>query len=174
MSCEPGQPPVSGADCVRQLLEGRPGGAHEQAEFITPSGAGCRLDDFAGRWLLINYWATWCAPCRVEIPELNQLHRRGELLVLGVNYDDLPEEELREAARSFAVEFILLREDPAARLGYARPEVLPTSYLFGPDGKLREVLQGPRTRAELLALLTSATSATSASSDAPPGETTPP
>ena len=157
--CEPATPgkgPTAdaGAACPQSLfLPGEPGSATRDADFVSIDGTGCNLPDLAGRWLLINYWASWCSPCRVEIPELNELHLAEQLVVLGVNYDDLPPAELLAASRDFDIRFIVLQRDPADRLGYARPEVLPTSYLFAPDGSLQHLLTGPQTGSALLALI---------------------
>lgn len=141
------------SDCVQRLS--RPGEAEAagRADLIAVNGSSCNLSELRGKWLLVNYWATWCAPCRVEIPELNQLHQEGEMLVLGVNYDDLPLPELVVASRSFSIEFIVLQKDPADRLGWQLPEVLPASYLLAPDGSLHKILLGPQTREGLLALI---------------------
>src|SRR5690554_1349257 len=58
------------------------------------------------KWLLINYWAEWCAPCRTEIPELNALAASSDkLVVLGVNFDGLKGQELAEAADLLGIRF---------------------------------------------------------------------
>jgi thiol-disulfide isomerase/thioredoxin len=105
-----------------------------------------------GRWLVINYWAIWCKPCREEIPELNAFaeEQAGNVIVYGVNYDDARGEELLVQAAELAIEFPLLARDPAATLGYARPMVLPTTLLIDPAGAVHARLLGPQTSATLL------------------------
>ncbi|MFC3609000.1 TlpA family protein disulfide reductase [Stutzerimonas tarimensis] len=106
--------------------------------------------DLEGRWLLINYWAEWCAPCRVEIPELNALAQsRSDLVVLGVNFDALQGEALGEAAKALDIRFRVLARDPAERLGIDRPPVLPSSYLVDPQGVVRATLVGEQTAASI-------------------------
>lgn len=74
-----------------------------------------------GKWLLINYWAEWCGPCRTEIPELNTLAMsEHNLEVLGVNFDELRGEELAEAAEALGIRFRVLSDDPAERLRIPR------------------------------------------------------
>ena len=69
-----------------------------------------------GQWLLINYWAEWCGPCRTEIPELNALAETEQgLAVLGVNFDELRGEELAQAAKALGIDFRVLSDDPAER-----------------------------------------------------------
>lgn len=110
-----------------------------------------------GRWLVINYWAEWCAPCRKEIPELNSLAAQPQeppLRVLGVNFDGLQDEALRAASARMGIEFSVLASDPAARLGLAPSEVLPVTWLVDPQGRVREQLRGEQSAAGLRARLT--------------------
>lgn len=105
----------------------------------------------AGRWLLVNYWAEWCGPCRTEIPELNDLAAtQPELVVLGVNFDGLQGEELRRAAAALGIRFTVLAQDPAERLGVAVPAVLPSSLLIDPEGVVRAELVGEQTARGIL------------------------
>lgn len=99
-----------------------------------------------GRWLLINYWAEWCAPCRSEIPELNALaETQPDIEVLGVNFDELRGEELAQAAEALGIRFRVLSDDPAERLQLPRSAVLPVTYLVDGDGQVRERLVGEQT-----------------------------
>lgn len=108
-----------------------------------------------GRWLVVNYWAEWCKPCREEIPELNRLAaEKSELVaVLGVNYDGFTGPELEAASSALGLEFRSTGEDPAAQLLVDRPKVLPTTYIFNPQGKLAHTLVGPQHYADLVALI---------------------
>lgn len=103
-----------------------------------------------GKWLLLNYWATWCGPCREEIPALNKFDEaRDDVQVYGVNYDGLLEEPLDSAIKEMGIEFPSMLQDPAPALGVARPKVLPTTFLISPKGKLVQVLTGPQTEKTL-------------------------
>jgi thiol-disulfide isomerase/thioredoxin len=104
-----------------------------------------------GEWLFINYWATWCKPCRREIPELNALNEREGYAVLGVNYDGTLGEALAKEERDLAISFPTLTADPAQRYQVERPQVLPTTLVITPAGKLAQVLVGPQTEDSLLA-----------------------
>jgi thiol-disulfide isomerase/thioredoxin len=114
-----------------------------------------RLEDYAGRYLLINYWAEWCHPCLEEIPELNMLARDhgDKISVIGVNFDGLEAEEISLQQRRLGIDFAVVTEDPAIHFRYNRPEVLPTSYLFDPAQELVATLVGPQTRESILALI---------------------
>lgn len=119
--------------------------------------AGCQADSESvdGKtWQVINYWASWCGPCREEIPALNQLNRsRDDVIVLGVNYDGLQGDALAADETELGVEFDTLAEDPAERLGQSRPRVLPTTFIVSPQGEVVEVLTGPQTEDSILAVI---------------------
>lgn len=113
-------------------------------------------EQLEGQWLVINYWAEWCAPCRTEIPELNALAaqlKERQVRVLGVNFDGLQGAELGKAVQALGIEFTVLEEDPAARYQLPRSEVLPVTYIVDDQGKLRERLLGEQTAAGLTARL---------------------
>lgn len=114
-----------------------------------------RLEDLVGRWVLVNYWAIWCAPCRNEVPELNAIQRahEDELVVLGVNFDAPAPEVNRAQARELGIEFPVLEKDPGPGLGANPPQALPVTLVVAPDGTLTHELVGPQTRASLEAIL---------------------
>lgn len=113
------------------------------------------LSSFEGRWVFVNYWAEWCAPCREEIPELNilQAEEGDRVLVLGVNFDQLPVEVMGPQAERLGIRFAVAAEDPRDLLGIALPEVLPSTYVFDPAGNLVGVLLGPQDLEQLRAAM---------------------
>ena len=119
-------------------------------------GGGLNLQQVRGSWILVNYWAEWCAPCREEIPELNELYAEKEALnlhMVGVNYDGLLDPELADVIAKMGIAFPVLTEDPRNYWGVEMPQVLPVTLVIGPDGKLAAHLVGPQTKASLLAAL---------------------
>lgn len=108
-----------------------------------------------GQWTFVNYWAEWCKPCIQEIPELNELHAEDGYQVLGVNFDGATGEDLEAQLAQLNVQFPTLPDDPAARLGIERPQVLPTTVIIKPDGAVLQVLIGPQTRETLITAIES-------------------
>lgn len=103
-----------------------------------------------GQWVFINYWAEWCKPCIKEIPELNQFAKhQPQATMLGIYYDPVDSKRLESLRTKFNVEYSLLTQDPFQLLGYKRPQVLPATVVFDPQGYLRQVLIGPQTQASL-------------------------
>lgn len=110
------------------------------------------LDAYRGQWLYVNYWAEWCAPCLEEIPELNAFHRADNgAEVLGINFDQVDSALMAQQAEGLQIAFPLALGDPAVLLGIQAPEVLPSTYVFDPEGSLVTVLVGPQDEASLRA-----------------------
>ncbi len=123
---------------------------------VDQHGRKVAVERLEGQWLVINYWAQWCAPCRTEIPELNALEQQlkeQSVQVLGVNFDALQGEKLSEATRDMGISFTVLAQDPAERYQLPRAEVLPVTYIVDDQGRMRERLLGEQTAAGLTARL---------------------
>src|SRR5690554_3519191 len=110
--------------------------------------------ELQGNWVVVNYWAEWCAPCLHELPEFNRLaETRPDVLVLGVNFDGVAGAALRELSERMDICFQVVGEDFEQSMKLERPQVLPTTYVFDPQGALRHSLAGPQTEQTLLAVL---------------------
>jgi peroxiredoxin len=110
-------------------------------------GAEVKLADFKGKVILLNYWATWCPPCKREIPDLIALqdqYRDKGLVVLGVSQDDDPE-TLRGFASTWKMNYPILvgRDKPELLEAQGALWGLPTSYLIGRDGTICTRHLGP-------------------------------
>ena len=111
------------------------------------SAAEFSMESYKGKWLILNYWAEWCAPCIKEIPELNTLDSdySEDLDVLAVNFDHIKGQALIDLTKRMGIDFDFVEQDPADILRLSRPASLPTTYIFGRDGKLHAKLVGPQT-----------------------------
>ncbi|HIZ50449.1 MAG TPA: TlpA family protein disulfide reductase [Candidatus Pseudomonas excrementavium] len=109
--------------------------------------------DLQDRWMVVNYWAEWCAPCRHELPEFNSLAKNPDIVVFGINYDGISGDELQALADEMDIEFAVMGQDFVDSFGLERPQVLPTTYVFNREGELLHSLAGPQTEETLLALL---------------------
>jgi thiol-disulfide isomerase/thioredoxin len=121
----------------------------ERPHFVLPDldGQDRSLSDWRGDWVVVNFWATWCAPCRKEIPDLSRLHdERDDITVLGLAFEDTEVAVFREFLVDYPATYpILLVDvyDPPEAFG--APLALPTTYLIAPDGTLAETWIGPIT-----------------------------
>lgn len=103
------------------------------------------VSEFRGKWVVLNYWATWCAPCRKEIPDLSELHTaRSDIVVLGLAFEDTEIESFDEFLEEFEPSYpILLVDvyDPPEPFG--APKVLPTTIILDAEGVPIKTFLGP-------------------------------
>lgn len=107
--------------------------------------------DYRGQWVLLNYWATWCAPCRKEIPELSELHDgRDDVTVLGLAFEENDVAAFEAFLQDYPATYpILLVDvyDPPAPFG--APRALPTTIILNPEGVEARTFYGPVTLHQL-------------------------
>ena len=120
---------------------------------------GLSSDDLKGKASLVNFWASWCAPCQVEHPMLMRLAKEPDIRVVGIDYKDAPEAGRRFLARN-GLPFQAVGLDSTGRVAidfgvYGVPE----SFIVGPDGTIRYKLVGivtPENYSDVLAKLRAA------------------
>jgi thiol-disulfide isomerase/thioredoxin len=114
-------------------------------------GGPIALSDYRGEWVVVNYWATWCAPCRKEMPELSELHeQRGDVTVLGLAYEEVEDAEFEAFLESAPVSYPILKVDVyAPPEPFGTPKVLPTTIVLDPQGRAVKAFLGPVTRDDI-------------------------
>lgn len=126
----------------------------EPVDYSLPdmSGKTHSLEDYRGKWVIVNYWATWCPPCQEEIPDLvdfHDKHKDSDAVVLGINYEDVSAEQLASFVDSFLISYPVLRSEPVAVTPLGAIPGLPTTYIIAPDGSPVARQVGPVTRKQL-------------------------
>lgn len=126
-------------------------GCREAATLTLADGRQQALDDYRGQWLVVNYFAEWCAPCLRELPLLNALTDAGGPAVLAVSFDTLPTRALQGLQQRYE-----MRMPVAAGLAgdwpFEAPRVLPTTFVISPDGELAGRHQGELKAGDITAL----------------------
>ena len=114
----------------------RAGTAGPAATFTDAAGKTVSIADFKGKPVLVNLWATWCAPCVAELPTLNALNRLGKIQVLAVSQDSGPQPSVKAFLAKVKVPGLGAYHDPSMSLsGGLNAQVLPTSVLYDAQGR---------------------------------------
>ncbi len=114
-------------------------------EVVTLAGRSIDANALRGKVVVLNFWATWCLPCRVEMPALQSLHERYAdegLVVLGLSTDADGEEAVRRYVEERDLTFPIALTDPATRWAFGGVEKIPTTFLIGREGVIRHKVVG--------------------------------
>ena len=128
------------------------------ADFHTNQGQQLSWSELEGEYVIVNYFAEWCAPCLRELPELNEFyHQHGDKARLfGVSFDGLNNKQLAALQSEHGIEFPLVLNEPPAQLPFAQPKMLPATYIVTPAGEVKGPLLGEQTEASLLQAINAA------------------
>ena len=113
-------------------------------QLVDLDGTKRSLAAYNGRVVVINFWATWCEPCRAEMPSMEKLAKRlgpGKIVFLAVNYQEHPDRIRRFLERTPVTFPVLLDSDGAATKAWTR-RIFPTSVVVGADGRPRHIITG--------------------------------
>ncbi|NCP63227.1 MAG: TlpA family protein disulfide reductase [Paraglaciecola sp.] len=124
-----------------------------QRDFTTLDGEHYRWQALHGQWVVVNYFAKWCAPCLREIPELNLFHQRHPHIPLfALSYDPLDKEQLLTLKNEFAIDVAIISEIESLPWGQM-PAALPHTIIIDPSGHVVKHLSGEQSADSLYAEL---------------------
>ena len=114
-----------------------------------------RVSEYRGRWLVINFWATWCPPCIHEMPELERFYQenRARASVWGVSFEDTDVELVREFVADLGVTYPILGLGQDPLTGYGKVRVLPTTFVIDPEGRFYHRFEGPITSHDIVDII---------------------
>ena len=109
-----------------------------QLEMETLAGETIHMSDLTGKVVLVNFWATWCGPCREEIPFLVELAKQypEQLLIIGVSEDELDTEMVSAFAQQYGVNYPIVMSTPEIKRAFPGVFALPTSFVVDPQGQI--------------------------------------
>jgi thiol-disulfide isomerase/thioredoxin len=134
-----------------------PGEPAPEFVLLDTDGNTVMLSDYAGKVVLVNVWATWCPPCRVEIPDIAELYddyKDKGLAVLGISVDDISEEftveNLADESVGLGIDYpVLLGTESVIESYISKAGGIPETYIIGPDGTVKDFVYGMTDRKTL-------------------------
>jgi thiol-disulfide isomerase/thioredoxin len=115
-------------------------------------GPNMRLSDLRGKAVLLNFWATWCGPCKIEMPwfvDLQKQYGPQGLQIVGVAMDDASKDDIAKFAKDMGVNYPILIGKEAVGDQYGGVPALPETFLIGRDGKIVDKIIGLRGKSEI-------------------------
>ena len=104
---------------------------------VDVEGKKVSLADYKGKPVLVNFWATWCAPCKLEMPWFEEFHKKyADLVILGIAADDAPKAAIVATAKKLGVDYSVLLVNDQVTAAYGGVEYLPETFYVGRDGKV--------------------------------------
>lgn len=126
----------------------------DPVDFTLPDldGKDRSLSEFRGKWVIVNYWATWCPPCLEEIPDLVEFHEEHkdiDAVVLGINFEDIDTEYLKSFSEDLLMSYPVLQMSPLPVTPLGSVTGLPITFIISPEGERVARQEGPITRQKL-------------------------
>jgi thiol-disulfide isomerase/thioredoxin len=133
------------------VLDAAATSAKPRLEVTTFDGKPWSLSERAGRWVVVNFWATWCSPCLKEIPDLSAFDaERDDVDVIGLAYEEISPEDMRVFLSlhpaGYPIAILDVYQPPE---DFDTPRGLPMTWLIGPSGEVAKKFLGPVTSDEL-------------------------
>lgn len=131
-----------------------PSAAAESFTLTDAAGKTHRLSDYRGKWVIVNFWATWCPPCLEEIPDLVSItESRKDVQVLGIAMEFQDAAQVLQFAEGMFVNYPIVLGDAKAAAQIGQVSGLPTTFIFDPGGALASRHQGKLTRRQIEQLM---------------------
>jgi len=113
------------------------------------------VSDYRGKWLIINFWATWCAPCIKEMPELERFYQenKSSAQVWGVTFEDTDKIKILEYISRLGVTYPILGYGQDPLTGFGTVTVLPTTFVIDTNGLFLHRFEGPVTRQDISSVI---------------------
>ena len=118
-------------------------------------GKSYRVSDYRGKWLIINFWATWCSPCIQEMPELERFYQQNisSAQVWGVTFEDTDKAKIRQFVEQLGITYPVLGYGQDPFTGFGTVTVLPTTFVIDKKGLFFHRFEGPISAQDITAVI---------------------
>jgi len=118
-------------------------------------GKSHRVSDYRGKWLIINFWATWCSPCIQEMPELERFYQQNisSVQVWGVTFEDTDKAKIRQFIEQLGITYPVLGYGQDPLTGFGTVTVLPTTFVIDKKGLFFHRFEGPISAQDITAVI---------------------
>ena len=123
---------------------------------ITLDGQTFDLAAHRGKWVIVNYWATWCSPCLKELPDISAFvtAHKGKVVAIGLDFEDSPRADIEKFLKKHPLSYPVAQVDiDHPPQDFAVPRGLPNTYVIAPDGHVAKMFLGPVTSKDLGAVI---------------------
>ncbi len=132
--------------------------AYAANHFVLNDTAGKKhtLAQHKGKWVFVNYWATWCPPCLEEVPDLVALYdsrKNKDVMVIGIAFDYESAKEVAEYVDDMLMSYPIVLGDDEIASQIGKPDVLPTTFIYNPRGELVKTKRGLVTKQYLESIM---------------------
>lgn len=122
-----------------------PGDLAPNFQLTTLEGETVKLSDYRGERVMLNFWATWCGPCRAEMPDMQKFHEDTDIVILAVNLTKSQAGEVEKVptfVEDFGITFTILMDDQDIAKNLYQIQPIPTNFLINSDGRIHNVAYG--------------------------------
>jgi len=124
------------------------------------NGKDVKLSDYKGKVIVLNFWATWCGPCKREIPDLSQVHselKGKDFKLIGISVDD-NKDDLTDFLKAYKIDYTVVHKPDGIVTKYMEitgqnQNVVPQTYIIDKNGKVVETILGARSKKDFLSLI---------------------
>ncbi|MGX9932555.1 MULTISPECIES: TlpA disulfide reductase family protein [Virgibacillus] len=105
----------------------------------TLDGETVQLSDFRGKRVMINFWATWCPPCRAEMPDMQKFHEKKDIVILAINLTETESNllDVKRFVKDFELTFPILKDEKTTVANQYQIQPIPTSYMVDSKGRIQ-------------------------------------